>query len=102
MDGIEFSREIVSITELLLVSSVGSELLLMLFVFTSKDIVTRIIPLLSLSLLCTLMLVISSDDLLAIFNAALCLPKVIGVVAIVLLDVVVDVLPNPLAVVDTT
>jgi hypothetical protein len=48
------------------------------------------------------MLVISSDDLLAIFNVALCLPKVIGVVAIVLLDVVVDVLPNPLAVVDTT
>lgn len=87
--------------KILLVSTVGSELL-MLFVFTSKDIVTRIIPLLSMSLLCTLMLVISTDDSLAIFNAALCLPKVIAVVAIVLLDVVVAVLPNPLAVVDTT
>lgn len=83
-------------------STVGSELL-KLFVFTSKDIVTRIIPLLSLSLLCTLMLVISTDDSLAIFNAVLCLPKVIAVVATVLLDVaVIAVLPNPLAVVDTT
>ena len=84
-------------------STVGSELL-MLFVFTSKDIVTRIIPLLSLSFLCTLMLVISTDDSLATFNAVLCLPKVIAVVAtVLLLDVaVIAVLPNPLAVVDTT
>jgi hypothetical protein len=50
------------------------------------------------------MLVISTDDSLATFNAVLCLPKVIAVVAtVLLLDVaVIAVLPNPLAVVDTT
>lgn len=94
---VEFSFEITSIMKLVaLVATVVSELS-MSFIFTSKDILTRIIPL-SSSLPCTLTLVILIDDSLALlFNAVV---VVAVAVEVLLLDVVV--LPNPLAVVDTT
>lgn len=102
---VEFSFEITSIMKLVaLVATVVSELS-MSFTFTSKDILTRIIPL-SSSLPCTLTLVILIDvSLTLLFNAVVCLPKVVVVVVAVALEMLVlDVvaLPNPLAVVDTT
>lgn len=102
---VEFSLEIVSTMKLVaLVATVGSELSIS-FTFTSKDILTRIIPL-SSSLPCTLTLVILIDDSLALlFNAVVCLPKVVAAVVAIAVEVLVldvVVLPNPLAVVDTT